>query len=373
MQERVARACLTAVVEPGHPALADAVREFGAEEVWHGLLGSDGSGGLEQRARRVRPAELMARAAHDGQRFVMPGDDEWPTSLFDLRSVDQVRDLSGEPLGLWVSGDGRLAELVAGSVAIVGSRASTGYGDQVAADLAAELSEAGCAVVSGGAYGIDAAAHRGALAGRTPTVAVLAGGLDQPYPAGHARLFARIQERGVVVSELPSGEHPTRVRFLARNRLIAAITTGTVIVEAAMRSGARNTVTWATALSRLVMAVPGPVTSANSVTPHRLIREAEAVLVTSAADILELLGPLNARAATPTLQGPQRPTDLLSGDALRVYESVPGRGAICVGDLAIAAGVAIPACLAILSRLADEGLLSQNTDGEWRLAATGRR
>lgn len=373
MQERVARACLTAVVEPGHSALAEAVREFGAEEVWRGLLGSEGDGGLGRRARRVRPAELMARATQDGQRFVIPGDDEWPTGLLDLRSVDQVRDLSGEPLGLWVGGEGQLAELVTDSVAVVGSRASTGYGDQVAADLAAELSEAGRAVVSGGAYGIDAAAHRGALAGRTPTVAVLAGGLDQPYPAGHARLFARVRERGVVVSELPSGEHPTRVRFLARNRLIAAMTAGTVMVEAAIRSGARNTVTWASALGRMVMAVPGPVTSANSVTPHRLIRDAEAVLVTSATDILELLGPLDARSARSAPSAVHRPTDDLTGDALRVYETVPGKGAISVGELAICAGIAVPACLAVLSRLGDAGLVRQNAEGEWRLAGNGRR
>ena len=169
---------------------------------------------------------------------------------------------------MWLAGGGDLAELAAQSVAVVGSRASTPYGDTVAAELAAELSESGRSVLSGGAYGIDAAAHRGCLAGRTPTVAVLAGGLDQPYPSGHRPLFDRIAERGVLVSELAPGEHPTRVRFLARNRLIAALTPGTVLVEAAARSGARNTVTWANVLGRIVMAVPGPVTSATSVTPH---------------------------------------------------------------------------------------------------------
>ena len=120
--------------------------------------------------------------------------------------------------------------LVEDSVAIVGSRASTAYGDTVASDLGAELSEAGRTVLSGGAYGIDAAAHRGCLAGRSPTIAVLAGGLDLPYPSGHRPLFDRIATTGVLVSELAPGEHPTRVRFLARNRLIAALTPGTVLV-----------------------------------------------------------------------------------------------------------------------------------------------
>ena len=192
-----------------------------------------------------------------------------------------------------------LAPLVERSVAVVGSRASTPYGDSVGAELAADLGEADYTVVSGGAFGIDAAAHRGSLASRSPTLAILAGGLDQPYPAGHGSLFERIAERGVLVSELPPGQHPTRTRFLSRNRLIAALTPGTVMVEAAARSGARNTVTWASALHRVVMAVPGPVTSANSVTPHRLIRESEAVLVTRAAEVLELLSPLGRVVPRP--------------------------------------------------------------------------
>lgn len=365
MDERTARMCLAAVVEPGHPAVAEAVAEYGAEQVWASLVRPGGELPLARRARALRPAELSDRLRAGRLRFVVPGDPEWPSGLADLAECEQVNQLSGEPLGLWLAGSGDLGELASASVAVVGSRASTSYGDTVAADIAAELSEAGRAVVSGGAYGIDAAAHRGSLAGRTPTVAVLAGGLDQPYPAGHRPLFDRIAERGLLVSELAPGEHPTRVRFLARNRLIAALTPGTVMVEAAARSGARNTVTWANVLRRIVMAVPGPVTSATSVTPHRLIRESEAVLVTRAADVLELLSPLGR--ANPPAPGEYRATDILGPDALRLFESVPGRGGLSAGDLALRAGLTMPACLALLEELAGEGFLVQDLLGQWRL------
>lgn len=365
MDERVARMCLAATIEPGHSRVADAVAEFGAAEVWAELGAGEADGPLTSRARTVRPEELVDRTARGGQRFVIPGDEEWPVTLADLAGCEPVNQLSGEPLGLWVSGGGHLGELTSRAVAVVGSRASSAYGDTVASELAAEISEAGRAVVSGGAYGIDAAAHRGCLAGRTPTVAVLASGLDQPYPSGHGKLFERISSAGILVSELPPGEHPTRVRFLARNRLIAAMAAGTVMVEAAARSGARNTVTWANALNRMVMAVPGPVTSATSVTPHRLIRDAEAVLVTNAAEVLEMLSPLGR--PTPRTHGEHRPTDELTPDELRLFELVPGRGSLPAGELAVRAGMSMLTCLALLSRLSDAGFVVQDDTGRWRL------
>ncbi len=361
----MARMCLAAAVEPGHASLAGAVAEFGAAAVWTELVSDAADGPLTARARTIRPGELAERTAHGGQRFVIPGDDEWPPGLADLAGCEPVNQMSGEPLGLWVRGAGHLGELTVRAIAMVGSRASSAYGDTVASEMAAEISDAGRAVLSGGAYGIDAAAHRGCLTGRTPTLAVLACGLDQAYPCGHAKLFERITEAGVLVSELPPGEHPTRVRFLARNRLIAAMTGGTVMVEAAVRSGARNTVTWANTLNRVVMAVPGPVTSATSVTPHRLIREAEAVLVTNAAEVLEMTSPLGR----PLRRVPseRRPTDELAPDELRLFELVPGRGSIAAGELAVRAGMSMLTCLALLGRLADAGFVIQDDAGRWRL------
>ncbi|MCA0296965.1 MAG: DNA-protecting protein DprA [Actinobacteria bacterium] len=288
--DRVSRMCLAAVAEPGDPGIAAAVAANGASKVWADLAGASGEGAIAARARRLDPRDLVTRTRAAGLRFLIPGDDDWPARLADLAGCEPIHNLTGDPLGLWVAGRGSLGELTASSIAMVGSRASSAYGDKVAADIAAGLSASGRCVLSGGGYGIDAAAHRGCLSGPTATVAVLAGGADIPYPSGHHPLFERIAERGVLVSELAPGEHPTRIRFLARSRLIAAIARGTVLVEAAARSGACNTVTWANALGRTVMAVPGPVTSCTSLTPHRLIRGGEAVLVTGAADVLDLVG-----------------------------------------------------------------------------------
>lgn len=370
MDARTARMCLASIFEPGRPEVAQAIADYGPEEVFAGLRAS-GDSPLANRARKLDPDLILAGAKSAGMRFLVPGDPQWPPRLGDLAGCDPVRQLRGEPLGLWVAGNGDLAQLASCSVAMVGSRASTPYGDGVAADLAAELSESGRSVISGGAYGIDSAAHRGSLAGRTPGVAVLAGGLDRPYPAGNRALLQRIAEHGVLVSELGPGEHPTRVRFLARNRLIAALGCGTVLVEAAVRSGARNTVSWATALARPVMAVPGPVTSATSVTPHWLIREAEAVLVADAAQVLEILAPSGCQLLThPT--GESRTTDALAPDEMAVYEAVPGRGNTSVAELSARTGLSIAACLAVLGALDGRGLLVQDEAGGWRLSRRSR-
>ena len=200
------------------------------------------------------------------------------------------------PLGLWVRGPLRLDALPA-PVAVVGSRSATTYGTDVAAELAAGLARAGSAVVSGAAFGIDQAAHRGALAGDGPTVAVLACGVDRAYPAAHQRLLDHLAEHGAVVSELAPGCAPTRLRFLARNRIIAALSRGTVVVEAAVRSGALNTASWTARLNRPLMGVPGPVTSAPSEGVHQLIRSGAATLVTRADDVLELTGQMGEHLA----------------------------------------------------------------------------
>ncbi|GAA4665179.1 DNA-processing protein DprA [Frondihabitans cladoniiphilus] len=217
-----------------------------------------------------------------GIRLVVPGDREWPTGFDDLGVH--------APAALWVRGDpGALTR--SPGVALVGCRAASSYGELVAAELADGLVSRGLAVHSGGAYGIDGMAHRATLAADGATVAVMAGGVDRYYPSGNHDLLQRVAENGAVVSEMPCGTAPSRWRFLQRNRLIAALSAGTVVVEAGHRSGASNTAGHARSLDRPVGAVPGPISSPASAGCHRLIREGQAVCITSAADVLEMIEP----------------------------------------------------------------------------------
>ena len=364
-----ARRALGWVVDAGDPAVGDLVERLGATEAWAAVR--DGAQG-EETARRAAALDLDAcRAAEEaaGVRFVVPGDEEWPSGLDDLAGLPPVQRRGGVPLGLWLRGPGHLAALAERSVAIVGSRAATAYGNGVAADLGADLADAGVTVVSGGAFGIDAAAHRGALAVGGPSVGVVANGVDVAYPPGNARIFETLTARHLVVSELPPGSHPTRVRFLARNRLIAAMSRGTVVVEAALRSGARNTAGWAAALSRPLMAVPGPVHSAASVGPHLMVRSGQAVLVTRAAEVLELVSAAGEHLL-PHEQGPLRRADALDVVQLRVFEALSAHRWRTPGEVASAADVRIPTCLAALSELESLGLATGDARG-WRATPTG--
>ena len=223
----------------------------------------------------------LARARWAGMRLICPGDWEWPSGLDDLGA--------DRPPALWARGIPDLAACCRQAVAVVGSRAATAYGDHVASDIAAGLADAGWTVVSGAAYGIDAAAHTGALATDGITVAVLACGVDVVYPRAHAGLLQQVTARGLVVSEVPPGRPPCREAFPARNRIIAALASGVVVVEAGRRSGTMSTVSHADLLSRTVMAVPGPVTSAASAGCHQFIAECGVPLVTSATDVLACL------------------------------------------------------------------------------------
>ena len=364
-EEREARMALAAVVEAGDARIGPLVDRFGACAVWEGLLTTRADTPWARRARTLdlRPARLLAR--RHGLRYVIPSDPEWPGGLADLAACESVQDMAGPPLGLWVQGGAELARAVSGSVALVGSRASSAYGDRIAGDLAAGLAEERVTVLSGGAYGIDAAAHRGALSGQGLTVAVLAGGIDEPYPRAHAGLLAQVAASGLLVSEHHPGEHPTRRRFLARNRLIAAMSAATVLVEAAVRSGARNTVTWASACQRPVLAVPGPAGSATSQTPHRLIRDGEAVLATTVAHILEAVRPLGE---VPEELRPRtaRLLDGLDREARAVVEALPSRGGRDAGEVSLRAGLTVPATLAALARLGEAGLARRREDGLWR-------
>ncbi len=367
LDERSARMALSGVVESGEVELAHLVDELGAVDVWRrardGLFGAP----MAARASRLDLRGLLADAGQLGIRFVMPGDEEWPEPLGDLRRADPVQRRGGQPFGLWLRGPARLDEICRRSVAVVGSRASTGYGTAAASDLAADLADRGVTVLSGGAYGIDAAAHRGALAAGGRTVAVLAGGADVPYPKGNEALLDRLAADHLIISELPPGAAPTRMRFLSRNRLIAALSIGAVVVEAALRSGARNTANWAVGLGRVLMAVPGPVHSALSVGPHLLIREGQATLVTTAADVLELISPVGDQLV-PIQRGESRVTDGFTPIRLAVFEALPARRWRTGGEIALTAGVPLRRALAELTALESAGLVDGSAEG-WRLRA----
>lgn len=367
--ERAARVVLSRVGEPGDPRLTGLVHELGAEAVLAGLLAQGAAGELrDDLAARLRDADAeveLERAARQGIRCIVPGDDEWPDELDDLAHAPPLHERGGPPVALWAKGPGRPAQLSAACVAVVGSRSATTYGTAVARDIGAALGEAGHTVVSGAAFGIDQAAHRGALAVRGPTIAVLACGVDRVYPVAHRDLLDYIADVGVVVSEAAPGCAPTRIRFLARNRLIAALGRGTVVVEAAIRSGALNTANWASALSRTVMGVPGPITSEPSAGVHQLIRTRSALLVTSGEEVLEAVAPAGQRILS-LVQEPARPRDLLTAEQRQVLDAVPVRNGALVEKIAHTAGLAPRRVEAALGDLRTAGFV-EHARGRWRL------
>ncbi|MER6096916.1 DNA-processing protein DprA [Streptomyces sp. NPDC001728] len=331
-----------------------------------GGLGGDpfpGTGGKRVASWRLRataadPDRDLDTVHRLGGRFVVPGDTEWPRQLDDLGDT--------RPVGLWVRGPADLRTWALRSVALVGARACTPYGAHTAADLATGLARHGWVVVSGAAYGIDGAAHRGALAAGGATVAVLACGVDTPYPRGHDQLIRRIAEQGLVVGELPPDSHPTPSRFILRNRVIAALTRGTVVIEAQHRSGSLVTARAAIRLGRHTMGVPGPVTSALSAGVHELLR-GEATLVTDADEIVELIGDMGQLA--PTRRGPVLPRDLLAPAAKRVLEAVPAPGPTPTTVIARLAGATPDDTLARLYELHSLGFVERRGEG-WQLTKT---
>jgi DNA processing protein len=374
-EARLARAYLLRVAEPPAPALAALVAGCGpvlaARLVQEGRAGDAVLAETQARRHTVRAAEDLAAAAASGIRLVTPEDDEWPAWPFAAFGPAAARGLEWAvaPLALWVRGPGRLDELSASAVALVGSRASTGYGDHVATELGYELASRGITVVSGAAYGIDGSAHRGALNADGPTVAVVACGVDYGYPSGHVQLLARIAESGAVVSEYAPGTPPARHRFLVRNRLIAALSDGTVVVEAGIRSGARNTATAACELGRVLMAVPGPVTSATSKGCNGLIRAGTAACVDGVRQVLETVAPYRAITAGPE-EDVARRTDGLNLLELRVHDALRPRAARDAGWLAQEAGVPLDQVRSILPMLEQRGLAQRHQAG-WRLRPDG--
>ncbi|MEV5836002.1 DNA-processing protein DprA [Nocardia sp. NPDC052112] len=312
----------------------------------------------------ARDLEVMERL---GGRVVTPDDAEWPTwRMLGLCQLEPGRDRDGAvPLVLWVRGPRSLVESSERAIAVVGARCSSGYGEHVTGEIVGDLAAQGWTIVSGAAFGIDGTAHRAALAVGAPTIAVLACGVDRPYPAQHERLLAEIAETGLVISEYPPGTVAHKNQFLARNRLIAALADGVLVVEAGLRSGARNTVKWARRLGRPALAIPGPVTAAASAGCHRMIREGEALLVTRAEEVIDEAGPL--RLSLPTTQ-PFDPSDRLQGDEASVYATLPRIGSRQPRAIAENSGVELPAVRAILPALELAGLVGMDEDGWHRTA-----
>lgn len=376
-REAEARAALMRAADVGDVTMGSLVAEYGAAQAVEAIRSRTlPPEFVAKQARYERPPNLTAclnawytrlatanpaadlEAGHrTGARLIIPGTPEWPTQLDQLGR--------SRPLGLWAHGTADLRFSCLKSVAVVGARAATSYGSHIAAEFGVGLSEAGWTVVSGGAFGVDGAAHKGALAADAPTVVVLACGVDVCYPSAHEPLFAEIREKGVLISECPPGVHPTRARFLIRNRLIAALSQGTVVVEAALRSGALNTATHALSLNRHLGAVPGPITSAMSAGCHRLLRERKAVCITSPEDMIDLVGVLGDDLA-PQLRAPAVPRDKLNEPTRRVLDAVPSRGGAGPASIAVAAGMSLDVTLSALGGLAAAGYIERVSNG-WRL------
>jgi DNA processing protein len=359
--ERVARAAWSRLAEPGDVAARELVAIGGAAAALVQVRAGRGERRWQVRLPEVDARRDLAALRRFGGRLLIPGDPEWPSGVDGLGSE--------APFCLWVRGPLSLAAATSRSAAIVGARASTPYGDRVATDLADGCAERGITVVSGAAYGIDGAAHRGALAAGGPTIAVLAGGVERAYPRGHEELIERIAREGAVVSEVPPGSSPTRWRFIERNRLIAALSRATVVVEAAHRSGAMGTAARADKLSLPVAAVPGPVTSASSYGCHRLLRSG-AICVTSAAELAELCGRMGEFVADE-LPIPFAVHDGMAPGDLRVFDALPLRKGAGLTTLMRSAGLEPETVLAALGRL-ELRRLAIREGSAWRRAPQPR-
>ena len=289
--ERTARIILAIASEPGDTVTGRMIRTVGASETVARAVaaevpvGPDGDTWQRRLAPRIDATQterVIAEGERHGMQVLIPGDPDWPAG------IDALGDRA--PVALWAKGDTALLTApVWDRITVTGARASTGYGEHVTSELTRSAVEDSRQVLSGGAYGIDGTAHRAALASGGPTVAVLAGGLDRLYPAGHTDLLTRVGKEGLLLSEVPPGAAPTKWRFLQRGRLLAALSGTVLIAEAGYRSGSLHTAARAVELGRPVGAIPGPVTSAASAGCHRLMRDGLATVVTGYDDVRELL------------------------------------------------------------------------------------
>ena len=350
-------------VSPLATALADAADDdLGHEDLVEAVK--------RWRSRVSAPTVLLAlrQAARFGATLLVPDDPDWPTG------VDELGEHA--PHALWARGDRTLLGRLERSIAIVGARAATGYGEHVTVEASSGLVDRGFTIVSGAAYGIDGIAHRAALASSGSTVAFLAGGVDRFYPAGHEALLTRIVERGVVVSEVPPGTAPTKWRFLQRNRLIAAASRATVVVEAGWRSGSLNTANHAADLGRPIGAVPGPVTSAASAGCHKLLRESLAICVTGPDDMAELVSTDFAVAgaqvtADPTpgakSSSPISPAIDPTGTRVRLLDALSEKSGRSVARISEFSGLAADRVRAELGLLELEGIVHERPSGWMKL------
>ena len=375
LKERFARAAWTGIAEPGDRIAGILIAALGAVGALDALVarasvdsllarldGESTEKELGEAIERWQPRlqsrlalVALRQAVRYAVRLIVPGDESWPVGFDDLGPH--------APTALWLRGNEATLATAGSSIALVGARAATGYGEHVAMEASAGLVDRGYTIVSGAAYGIDGMAHRAALASSGQTIAVLAGGVDRFYPSGHEALLTRIVDSGAVVSELPCGSAPTKWRFLQRNRLIAAASLATVVLEAGWRSGSLNTAGHAAALGRPLCAVPGPVTSAASAGCHRLIRDFDAVCVTNPDEMAEL-APL---AGAPAHEETVLPGE--SADELRVRDALSIRSARQVDDVAARAGLSIAAVQSVLGTMQLGGAAAERESGWVRVDA----
>ena len=289
--EQLARAQLFSTIEGGSIFWSSEVAELGPIEVRDRIIfghyGRLHSGlKISERIRQTSGEEVLAQITNAGAFILTPEEIDWPVSL---------NDLAAPPIALLIKGQRENLAHLENSISIVGTRNPTSYGVRIAGDFGVGVADHEWAVVSGGAIGIDAAAHKGCLVGEGITVAVLGGGFNKNYPATHERLFAEISESGILISEVMPDVPAIPHRFLTRNRLIAALSKATVVVEAAFRSGSLRTARDAAEIFRPVMAVPGPINAPTSEGCHRLIVERVAELVCSVSEIMELVKPISIK------------------------------------------------------------------------------
>lgn len=380
VSDAFARASWTGIAEPGDRAAGELVATLGATESLSALLGkwrperiadAAASAGSDLTADEVEAAiarwaprlksgvalVALRQAARFAVRLVLPQDPAWPSGVDDLGAH--------APIALWLRGNESTLARTDPAIALVGARAATGYGEHVTMEASAGLVDRGYTIISGAAYGIDGMAHRAALASSGETIAFLAGGVDRFYPSGHDALLARIVEKGAVVSELPCGSPPTKWRFLQRNRLIAAASQATIVLEAGWRSGSLNTAGHAASLGRPIGAVPGPITSAASVGCHRLIREYGATLVTGAAEMAELTPhSVVSSDAEEALHG-----DGNSASRTRIVDALSQRAPRTPADIASRSGLSVREVQAELGSLQIAGAVKENDRG-WTMRKT---